>query len=320
MADALSPAPGRSIGRLLARTPGVLTIIVALVVLFTAVDPAFLGPANLDNIGVQSAILLIIALPMTLIIMSEGIDISMGAVLSLCGVVLAMVLVGGGGIALALLAAIAVGTAFGVFNGALVSLIGMPSFVVTLGSLGMAEGIAELLTDGNVIVGIPAGIPAFYGTRLLGVPVPVVLAAAAYLVAHLVLYHTRFGTYVFAIGGNREALVLAGVPARWYHLGIYAFGGVFVGIASLLLTARMNSGHPTVAIGMEFDAIAAVVLGGTSFERGDGWLFGTLLGVLAIGVLRNGLDLLAVASSLQSVCIGVLVIVTMLIDRRGARR
>jgi ribose transport system permease protein len=148
---------------------------------------------------------------------------------------------------------------------------------------------------------------------------PVLVAAAAYAVAHFLLYHTRFGTYVFAIGGNREALVLAGVRADWYHAAIYAVGGLFVGIAALLLTARMNSGHPTVAIGMEFDAIAAIILGGTAFERGEGWLFGTLLGVAAVGILRNGLDLLHVPSSLQSVCVGLLVIATMLVDRWGRR-
>jgi len=155
---------------------------------------------------------------------------------------------------------------------------------------------------------------------LAGVPMPIVVAGLAYVVAHALLYHTRFGTYVFAIGGNREALGLAGVRVDAYHAAIYALGGVFVGVAALLLTARINSGPPTVAIGMEFDAVAAVILGGTSFERGEGWIFGTLLGVIAVGMLRNGLDLLAVPSSLQSVSIGLLVIVTLLLDRVGMAR
>ena len=307
---------GSGLARAAAAAPGVLCIIVVLAAIFTGLRPAFLSGQNLAHIGIQSAILLIISLPMTLIIMSEGIDISMGAVLSLCGVVLAMVLAAGGGAGLALLAALAVGTLFGALNGVLVSFLCMPPFVVTLGTLGIAEGLAELLTDGNVITGIGDSVGRFYAATVLGVPMPVIIAAAAYGVAHFALYRTRFGTYVFAIGGNREALVLAGVPASWYHAAIYAGGGLFVGLAALLLTARMNSGHPTVAIGMEFDAIAAVILGGTSFERGEGWLFGTLLGVIAVGVLRNGLDLVHVPSSLQGVCVGVLVIVTMLINRR----
>jgi ribose transport system permease protein len=319
MSEAAARTERLSMAGRLATAPGVLFVMFLLVVLFAVLRPVFLSLPNLIDIGLQSAILLIIAIPQTMIILSEGIDISSGAVLSLCGVVLAMVLVAGGSVHLAFLAALATAVGFGAFNGALICLVGMPAFVVTLGSLGMAEGIAEILTDGNVVVGLPDGFEAFYAAKPLGVPVPILIAALVYLVAHVILYHTRFGTYVFAIGGNREALVLSGVPARWYHLGIYALGGGFIAIASLLLTARMNSGHPTVAIGMEFDAIAAVALGGTSFERGQGWLLGTLLGVLAIGILRNGLDLLMVPSSLQGVSVGVLVIVTMLIDRRGER-
>jgi ribose transport system permease protein len=137
-------------------------------------------------------------------------------------------------------------------------------------------------------------------------------------VTHVLLYHTRFGAYVFAIGGNRDALVLAGVRASAWHIAIYAYGGLVSGVAALLLTGRMNAAHPTVAIGMEFDAIAAVVLGGTSFERGDGRLFGTVLGVATITVLRNALDLLGIESSLQVVSIGVLILVVIMID--SARR
>ena len=148
----------------------------------------------------------------------------------------------------------------------------------------------------------------------------VVMAALAYAAFHVLLYQTRFGTYVFAIGGNRDALVLTGVHANLYHIAVYALGGLMAGLGALVLTGRMNAGHPIAAIGMEFDAIAAVVVGGTSFERGNGWLPGTVLGVLAVGVLRNGLNVLAVPSSLQVASIGLLVIVAMLIDRSGNRR
>ena len=128
-----------------------------------------------------------------------------------------------------------------------------------------------------------------------------------------------FGTYVFALGGNREALRLAGVSDRKVLIAVYALGGLMAGFTALMLTARMNAAHPTAAIGMEFDAIAAVAVGGTSFERGNGWLLGTLLGVLAVGVLRNGLNLLAVPSSAQVACIGVLVIIALLIDGLRSR-
>jgi ribose transport system permease protein len=146
------------------------------------------------------------------------------------------------------------------------------------------------------------------------VPFAVWVAALVYAIFHVLLYRTRFGTYVFALGGNREALALAGVGANRYHIGVYALGGLLSGFGALLLTGRMNAGHPTAAIGMEFDAIAAVIVGGTRFEHGNGWLPGTALGVLTVGVLKNGLNVMAVPSSLQVASIGALVIVALLFD------
>ena len=308
-----------SVGARLARAPGVFYILVLLVLAFGAAEPSFLGAANLGNIGLQSAILLMLALPMTFIIMTEGLDLSMGAVLSLCGIVLALVLLKGYGLPVALAAALAVGLAFGVANGALVTWLDLPPFVVTLGTMGVAQGLALVVSDAQSVVGFGDAVARLYGTQLLDVPFPVLMAAAAYGLMHFVLYHTRFGAYMFALGGNREALVLAGARANVYLVAVYALGGAMVGLAALLLTGRMNAGHPTAAIGMEFDAIAAVIVGGTSFERGNGWLFGTVLGVVAVGVLKNGLNLLAVQSALQVAAIGLLVIVALLVDSLRGR-
>jgi ribose transport system permease protein len=195
----------------------------------------------------------------------------------------------------------------------------MPPFIATLGTLGVAQGLAVASTGGRSVVGLGDALPALYAGRWLGIPFSIIVAALAYVVFHLVLYRTRFGTYVFAIGGNREALRLAGVRDRAYHLAVYMLGGVMAGLAALLLTGRMNAGHPIAAIGMEFDAIAAVIVGGTTFERGNGWLPGTLLGVVTIGVLKNGLNVMAIPSSLQSASIGLLVIAALLIDSRRRR-
>lgn len=276
--------------------------------------PGFASSGNITNIGLQVSILLMIAMPMTLVILSEGLDLSVGALLSLCAVVFAQTLGLGWGIALALCASVAVGMLAGLFNGALIAKLGLPPFVVTLGTLGIAHGIALVLTDGNaVVVGNP-NVALLYAWTLLGIPFPVLVALLAYALTHLLLYHTRFGTYVFAIGGNRDALLLAGIKAKVFHVAIYVFGGLMVGLAALVLVGRMNSAEPTSAIGMEFDAIAAVVLGGTSFERGEGWLFGTVMGVLTIGVLRNALNLLGIESSLQVVSVGMLVLLVVVID------
>src|SRR5580700_140701 len=295
----------------MAAMPGVAYLLAGLSIAFSVLDPSFMSVANLLNIGTQTSTLLLLALPMTLIIMSEGLDLSMGAVLGLAGVVLAMQLASGSGVVTAVVSAVAVGVTFGIANGLLIVALGIPPFVTTLGMLYIAQGIALVVTDGRSIVGIGDALPALYATRWLGLPFSVAVAAMTYAAFHLVLYHTRFGVYVFAIGGNRESLVLAGVRASLYHVGIYVVGGVMAGLAALLFTARTNAGHPTAAIGMEFDAIAAVIVGGTSFERGNGWLPGTLLGVLTVGVLKNGLNVMEVQNALQVASIGLLVIVAL---------
>lgn len=305
---------------LIFRIPGVAMVLAALVVGFGVMSANFLSAGNITNILVQSTILLLVALPMTLIIMTEGLDLSAGAVLTFASIVLASVSIATGSVVLGILAGLGAGLAFGLLNGSLIAFLGIPPFIVTLGTLGVAQGLSLVVTDGQSIVGIPAAIEQLYSTGLLGIPLPIIISVLAYALIHVLLYHTRFGTYIFALGGNREALRLAGVSDRTILVAVYALGGLMVGFAALLITARMNAAHPTAAIGMEFDAIAAVAVGGTSFERGDGWLLGTLLGVLAVGVLRNGLNLLAVPSSVQVACIGGLVLVALLIDGLRSRK
>ncbi len=296
------------------RLPGAAYLLAILAVVFAIFGSGFATLPNVLNIGVQSSVLLLLALPMTFIIMTEGLDLSMGAVLSLAGVMLATMLMKERGVGVSLATAVGVGLAFGIANGVLVVTLGLPPFVATLGTLGIAQGLALVVTGGQSVVGIGDALPALYESRPAGIPFSIVVAALAFIVFRLTLSQTRFGAYVSALGGNRESLVLAGVPANAYHLAVYALGGAMAGVAALLLTGRMSAGHPTAAVGMEFDAIAAVIVGGTSFERGQGTLGGTLVGVLTIGVLKNGLNILDVASSLQVASIGVLVIVALVID------
>jgi ribose transport system permease protein len=316
----LNTAAGQGLGRFVARlkrsgsASGALMMLLALGTVFALVSENFASTDNFINIGKQSTILLLLALPMTLIILSEGLDLSMGAVLTLANVVLATIAVKTGGVGLALLAAVGVGLVAGLLNGTLVARLGIPPFVATLGTLGIAQGLALVVTDGQSVVGIPPALEAFNSGRVLGLPAPIWIAIAAYALMHGLLYHTRFGACVFALGGNREALTLAGVRTNLYLIAVYVLAGLFVGVAALLLTARISSGHPTAALGMEFDAIAAVAVGGTSFEKGKGWLLGTVIGVLAVGVLRNGLNLLGVTSAVQVSAIGLLVIVALAID------
>jgi ribose transport system permease protein len=298
----------------LQRIPGVAIMLLLLVAVFGAVAPGFMSEVNIANVLVQSTLLLMLSLPMTLIIMTEGLDLSMGAVLTLTSLMVAIVSVATGSMLLGFAAAVAVGLIFGVANGCLVAALGIPPFVATLGTLGMAQGLALIVSDGQSVVGIPHSVSEIYSAAPFGIPVQIVLAILAYLLFHGLLYRTRFGTYVFALGGNREALTYAGLSPTRLLISVYVLGGAMAGIAGLLMTARMNAGHPTAGLGLEFDAIAAVAVGGTSFERGNGWLGGTALGVLAVGVLRNGLNLLALPSSIQVASIGALVIIALFLD------
>jgi ribose transport system permease protein len=303
----------------LQRIPGVAIMLGLLVVAFGTIAPGFLSAANISNVLVQSTILMMLALPMTLIIMTEGLDLSMGAVLTLTSLFVAIVSLATGSMLAGLAAAVLVGVAFGTLNGWLVSVIGIPPFVATLGTLGIAQGLSLIVSDGQSVVGIPHSVRDIYSATLLGMPVPVVMALVTYFAFHVLLYRTRFGTYIFALGGNREALKYAGRSPTKLLIVVYAIGGAMAGIAGLLMTARMNSGHPTAGLGLEFDAIAAVAVGGTSFERGNGWLLGTALGVIAVGVLRNGLNLMALPSSVQVASIGILVIFALFFDGLRSR-
>ena len=304
---------------LLARIPGVAIVLALLIVGFSLANPNFATPGNIANLLVQSTLLTLLALPTTVVIMTEGLDLSIGAVLTLASIALALTVVATGSAALGMLAGLAVGLGFGLLNGVLVASLNLPPFIATLGTLGIAQGLSLVVTDGQSVVGIPSSIERIYSGTLLGIPVPILLAAAAYGVVHVLLYRTRFGVAVFALGGNREALRLAGVSDRAMLVAVYALSGLIAGFAALLMTARLNAAHPTAGLGLEFDAIAAVAVGGTSFERGNGWLFGSLLGVIAVGVLRNGLNLAAVPSSTQVACIGALVIVALFIDALRSR-
>ena len=296
------------------RIPGVAMMLMVGIFFFGILSKDFLSVSNLTNIGLQSSILLLISLPMTLVIMTEGIDMSIGALLTFCGVVMAYTLSVTHSFPIAICLAMCCGLLVGLINGSIIVYCKLPPFVVTLGTLGICQSLALVVTDGQSITDVGEVVQLAYNGKVGGVAIPLIFSAIAYFITYFLLYQTRFGIYVCAIGGNRESLNLAGVSTNFYHLAVYAFSGLMAGVASILLTARMSAGHPTAAIGMEFDAIAAVVVGGTSFEKGNGWLLGTLLGVITVGVLRNGLNLLGVPSSVQVASIGLLVLVALLID------
>jgi ribose transport system permease protein len=215
---------------------------------------------------------------------------------------------------MALGVALGIGIVAGCCNGALVAYAGMPPFIVTLGVYGIAQSLAMVLTQGNSVTGLPPSVRWFNEGSALGVPVPILAMAAVFALTWVLLYRTRFGRYVFAIGGNRRALELTGVRVRAWLVAVYAFAGLLAALASFIMTARMNAAHPTIAIGLEFDAIAAVILGGTAFEKGYGGIWGTLVGALAVAVLRNGLNLVGLSTEWQVAVVGLVIVCAVAVD------
>jgi ribose transport system permease protein len=305
------------------RELGTLGGLLALGLLLTALTPHFLTVSNLLNVMEQTSINAVIAVGMTFVILSGGIDLSVGSLVALSGVVTASALQAGAPIPVALLAGLLTGALCGLMNGVLVTMGRLPPFIATLGMMSVARGAALLFTDGRPVSGFGPGFRTLATGRLLAIPVPVLITLAVYLLAHLVLTRTRFGRYVYAIGGNEEATRLSGVPVRFHKTMVYVLSGLVSGLAAAVLTARLNSAQPIAGMMYELDAIAATVIGGTSLLGGQGRVSGTLVGALIMGVLRNGLNLLGISSFLQQVVIGLVIVGAVLLDsllKTGDRR
>jgi ribose transport system permease protein len=302
------------------RQLGTFAGLVALCVTLWAATPHFLTVSNLLNVLEQTSINAIVAVGMTFVIISGGIDLSVGSVLALSGIVLAGALEAGVPAVGACALAFAVGSGCGLANGALITFGRLPPFIATLGMMSVARGAALMLAEGRPISGFSDGFRALATGRVLMVPAPVIITILIYAAAHFVLARTVFGRATYAIGGNEEAARLSGVQVRFHKTSVYGVAGLMSAAAAVILTARLNSAQPTAGTMYELDAIAATVIGGTSLLGGEGTLVGALIGALIMGVLRNGLNLLNVSSFFQQVVIGVVIIGAVLIDMSLKRR
>jgi ribose transport system permease protein len=302
------------------RQLGTFAGLIGLCLLLWAATPHFLTVSNLLNVLEQTAINAIVAAGMTFVIISGGIDLSVGSVLAIAGIALGQALEAGVPAPAAIALALAVGVACGLVNGMLVSFGRLPPFIATLGMMSVARGGALMLAEGRPISGFSEGFRALATERLLMVPAPVAITALVYVVAHFVLAYTVFGRATYAIGGNEEAARLSGVRVRFHKTAIYGVAGLMSATAAVILTARLNSAQPTAGTMYELDAIAATVIGGTSLLGGEGSLMGALVGALIMGVLRNGLNLLNVSSFFQQVVIGAVIIGAVLIDMALKRK
>ena len=293
---------------------GALTALAILVVVMSLLSGDFLTAQNLLNVGVQAAVIAILAFGVTFVIIAGGIDLSVGSVAALSATVLAfLATVEGVPVWLALPLAAATGIACGLVNGALVAYGKLPPFIATLAMLSIARGLSLVLSEGSPIA-LPDSV-ARLGQSLGGwLPVPVLIMLVMVLITAVILRRTFAGRAMYAIGGNEEAARLSGIRVKRHQIGIYALSGLFAAVAGVILASRLASAQPQAAQGYELDAIAAVVIGGASLAGGVGTAFGTLVGALILAVLRNGLNLLSVSAFWQQVVIGVVIAIAVLFD------
>jgi len=322
------------------RKYAIVLIFIAMFVGMTFLTDAFLQPRNLFNVVRQISVVGLIAIGVTMVIITTGIDLSSGSVLALAAVFAASLAQQPGWhdakypglvvpVIVPIVVALAIGLLCGAINGGLIARFKIPPFIATLGMMTVARGFALIysnrpvsgLTDtynfigqGEIFKVIP--IP---GQPLLGIPVPVIILALVAIGAHVMLNSTRFGRHIYAIGGNEQAALISGLNVGRIKIAVYMVAGLLSGLAGLVLSSRVGSGQPGLAVGIELDAIAAAVIGGTSLSGGIGTIWGTIIGALIIGVLNNGLDLLNVSAYWQTIVKGSIIVIAVIIDERKNR-
>jgi ribose transport system permease protein len=291
-----------------------------LVVVISIISPRFLTLNNLLNILRQTSINAIIAAGMTFVIITGGIDLSVGSILAICGAVAAFMISSGFDPFITIATVMMLGATLGMFAGIIITKGKVQPFIATLVAMTLLRGATLVFTDGRPIsTGFDeaSDMFAWFGTGyIFGIPVPVFLMVLIFAISFYVLKYTRFGRYIYAVGGNEEAARLSGVRVNRVKTAAYAISGLFAAIAGIIITARLSSAQPTAGAGYELDAIAAVVLGGTSLAGGVGTIFGTLVGALIIGILNNALNLLNVSSYYQMIAKGTVILIAVLMDRK----
>ena len=297
------------------RDAGTLIGLLLISAVFAVMSSTFLTGPNLINILQQSSINACIALGMTLVIISGGIDLSVGPVAALSAVLGAGMLVAGVPVPLAILGALAVGAFCGFLNGALITWGGLQPFIVTLGGLSLYRALALIFTGGTPIFGLPDGFRALTNGNLAGVPNPVIVVAVLAALAWVILNKTPLGEFFMAVGGNPDAARIAGVPVTLTKLSAYMISGLMAAVAAMILVGRLGAAEPTLGTLWELDAIAAAAIGGASLMGGRGSIPGTLIGCIILGTLRNGLTLMNVQAFYQLLATGIIIIVAMLIDK-----
>ncbi|KIY23453.1 ABC transporter permease subunit [Mesobacillus subterraneus] len=299
---------------------GPLIGLILISIILSVMSSDFLTVNNIFNVLRQVSINALIAFGMTFVILTGGIDLSVGSILALSSALTAGMLAGGIDPILALLIGLISGAAMGAANGLIITKGKVAPFIATLATMTIYRGFTLVYTEGRPITGLSDAVTfQMLGKGyFLGIPFPVITMLIAYAILYFILKKTTFGRGVYAIGGNEEASLLSGLRVDRIKIGVYSLTGLLAALAGTTLTSRLNSAQPTAGVSYELDAIAAVVLGGTSLSGGRGWIFGTLAGALIIGVLNNGLNLLNVSSFYQQVVKGGVILLAVLLDRKKA--
>ncbi len=279
-------------------------------------ESTFLNWSNLSQVIRALSFIAIMGVGQAVVIITGGIDLSVGSVLGLSGVVTAVLLNANVGTPAAVLAGVVVGLFGGILNGLVITRAKLPPFIVTLGMMSIARGLAFAITGGETIRSLPPGFLLIGQGEILGLPIPILAMALLAATVGFLLRSTPWGRYTYAIGGNEEAALLSGVSVHRVKIAVYALCGLAAGIAGVLFTSRFGVGQSTAGLGYELDVVAAAVIGGVSLTGGRGTILGVIIGSLLMGILRNGLVLLDVSAYWQQVAIGLVIVLAVILDRR----
>ena len=291
-------------------------ILLVICVFATILSPSFLSVTNLFNVFKQITVPGIVGCGMTFVILTGGIDLSVGSILGLSGVLASGVLASTGNTAAAVAVSLVVGVACGAVNGFFVSVCGIPPFISTLGMMTLLRGVILVYTKGSPIP-IKSDAYKFFGKgSIAGIPVPVIILIIVFLLAHYILTQTSYGRSVYAVGGNREAARLSGIRVKTSEFLVYTLNGLMCGMAGLILTARLGSAQSTSGTGIEMDAIAAVILGGTSLSGGVGFVLPTVVGAMIMGIIDNILTLMNVNPHATNIVKGAVILIAVLVDKK----
>jgi ribose transport system permease protein len=297
------------------RSYGIVIAFLIICAVMTILSPVFLTLTNIRNVVRQSSIFGVMAIGMTFVILTGGIDLSVGSILAIAGAIAAGMLKGGAGMLPVVALALVIGIGCGLANGLIITIGRIAPFVVTLGMMSIARSLTLIYTKGYPISGFSGPFRFIGGGDVASIPFPIIVFALTVVVAWLILTQTRLGRYTYAIGGNEETVKLSGIDSNRYKVIVYVISGITAAMSALILTSRLNSAEPVAGQGYELDVIASVVIGGTSLSGGTGSVWGTLIGALLIGVINNGMNLLGISPYFQLLVKGLIIIGAVLLDR-----